>query len=86
MSDKNHTLKFVFDNEKALKHFATWLCEQGEQEYWTWMEEQEAEEAGDITCVEFDYWGGTGSGKDYLKNNTIVATCGRLSDESAEED
>jgi hypothetical protein len=32
----NITIKF--ENEKAALHFAHWLCGQGEQDYWTWME------------------------------------------------
>lgn len=50
---KNVTISF--DNEAAAKHFASWLCGQGEQDYWIWMEERERKEKGDITAVSFDY-------------------------------
>lgn len=63
-----HTLTIEFDNEEAAEHFASWLCESGEQSYWDWMEVREEEEDGDITAVSFDYCGGT----------KIVAACGRL--------
>lgn len=43
-----------FHSKAARKHFAEWLCEQGEQNYWTWMEYREQEEPGDIT-VSFEY-------------------------------
>lgn len=60
-------LTFEFDNEEALNHFKLWLCEQGEQDYWMWMEYREQEETGDITAVDFDYWHG----------ETIKVKCGR---------
>lgn len=59
-----------FENEAAAKHFARWLCGQGEQDYWIWMEEREFEESGNITAKSFDY--------DY-ENNVINTRCGRIS-------
>ncbi len=44
-----------FGSEKAARHFAIWLCEQGEQKYWNWMEYREQEEEGNITAKEFIY-------------------------------
>lgn len=49
MSKKNIILQF--DNERAAYHFALWLCEQGEQDYWMWMDERETEEEGPITAT-----------------------------------
>lgn len=64
-------LVIKFDNVKAANYFKTWLCEQGEQDYWTWMEYREQEEKGKITAVEFDY----------QQEDVIVAKCGRLEEE-----
>ncbi len=52
MSDNN--LVIQFHSKKAREHFATWLCEQGEQNYWDWMSYREQEETGPIT-VTFEY-------------------------------
>ncbi len=64
---KGKTLTFEFENEKAANHFKTWLCEQGEQDYWMWMECREQEEKGNITGINFHY-----------QNNDIIdVDCGR---------
>ena len=55
---EGNNLTFEFDNPKAAQHFKIWLCEAGEQDYWTWMECREQEEEGDITGLDFDYWNG----------------------------
>ena len=68
MSDKID-VKISFANKKAAKHFIIWLCEQGEQDYWTWMEYREQEEDGKITATKFDY---------DMKNLTVETTVGRL--------
>jgi hypothetical protein len=44
-----------FENERMAYHFKLWLCEQGEQDYWMWMEVREQEEDGDITAHRFGY-------------------------------
>jgi len=31
-------VKINFPSDAAAKEFCTWLCEQGEQDYWGWME------------------------------------------------
>jgi hypothetical protein len=31
-------IKIQFATEAAALHFATWLCEAGEQDYWNWMD------------------------------------------------
>ena len=67
---KGKTLTFEFENERAANHFKVWLCEQGEQDYWTWMECRESEEAGDITGNDFEYHNVTGS--------IIPVKCGRI--------
>ena len=72
---KDVTIKF--DNEEAAQHFITWLCEQGESDYWLWMEcREEEEEKGDITAINFDYTGG--KGKKQFGKHPIIAKCGRL--------
>lgn len=51
-------LKFEFetkDEEEAATHFLTWLCEQGEQDYWQWMEMQDVEPDGPHVIVRFNY-------------------------------
>ena len=71
------TVEIEFGSDAAARHFITWLCESGEQSYWLWMECREQEEDGDITAVEFDYWGGTEEGREFAKH-PITTTCGRL--------
>lgn len=56
-----------FDNEKAAKHFISWLDGQGEQDYWIWMDCRESEEEGNITAVRFTY-----------KGLQVDTKCGRL--------
>lgn len=84
--ENKKTLTIEFDNEKALKHFATWLAESGEQDYWTWMEYREQEEpSGNITVTHFDYHQEDTSKaktdperyKEFMADNTIRTTCGR---------
>jgi len=76
-------LTIEFDNPEALKHFATWLCESGEQTYWDWMEYREEDEEGDITAISFDYHNTKEvNGKEicgkFMKDNTIRCKCGRM--------
>lgn len=66
------TIKINFANPVAAKHFQSWLCGQGEQDYWTWMECREEEEKGNITVTNFDY--------DH-EDLTIDTTCSRLDKE-----
>lgn len=62
-------LTFEFESQEAANHFKHWLCGQGEQNYWLWMEYREQEESGPITGVEFNYQTG---------NSNIPVKCGRL--------
>jgi len=64
------SVKINFENEAARKHFVIWLSEQGEQDYWTWMEYREQEEPGDITAITFEY--------DYKSCEEINTKSGRL--------
>lgn len=70
---KGTKLTFEFENELALNHFKDWMCGSGEQQYWQWMEyrEEEKENVGDITGVDFDYWDGA----------TIKVKCSRMNKE-----
>lgn len=96
MSDKKTTLKIEFANRKAAMHFASWLCNSGEQEYWNNMEYREDEEKGNITATSFHYHGVEDETKaqddpkrygGFMCDDTIRTTCGRLDDaESSEED
>lgn len=80
MADAKKTLSIEFDNNEALEHFAHWLCGQGEQDYWQWMEYREQEDEGDITVVKFDYHCGKGGGgiKSFVKDKTIRTQAGRM--------
>jgi hypothetical protein len=78
---KETTIQIKFANEAAAHHFALWLCESGEQDYWNWMEYREPEEKGDITAVIFDYHGPEDKPElcgEFMHDNTIRTTCGRL--------
>lgn len=73
------TVKIQFDNEVAARHFLRWLCGQGEQDYWMWMEGIEETEKGDITATRFDYFPGPGKG--FAPDLEIKAHCSRLDKE-----
>ena len=49
-----YELKIGFPNKKSAKAFMNWLCESGEQDYWTFMECQDDHEH---LMVSFDYQG-----------------------------
>lgn len=70
-------LTIEFDNVETADHFATWLCEQGEQDYWAWMEQREQEETGDITAM-FDYHKGCFNKGADKQSLIIQATSTRL--------
>ena len=57
-------VKIEFDDDKKAKEFLTWLCEQGEQDYWYWMNEGDQEHQ-----VTFDYWNG---GKKFCPDLTVT--------------
>jgi hypothetical protein len=92
MKDKKIKLTIEFDNQLAATHFALWLCEQGEQEYWEWMRCRESDDKDedrgvDITATGFHYHGPEDETKDrtdparygdFMCDNTIRTTCGRL--------
>ena len=87
MSKEKHSITIEFSNAEASDHFATWLCESGEQEYWQWMEYREQEESGDITATSFHYHGPEDESKAkddasrygaFMCDNTIRTTIGRL--------
>ena len=77
MAGEKKTLSIEFDNEEALEHFASWLCEQGEQDYWEWMECRESEEDGDITAVRFNYFGPK-SKSEFMADNIVRTQAGRM--------
>lgn len=88
MSNKNKTkITIEFDNKKSAHHFAVWLCESGEQNYFNWMEVSEEEEDGDITATQFHYHGAEDESKaqsdpkrygKFMCDNIIRTTVGRL--------
>lgn len=85
VSDKT-VIKIEFDNPAAAEHFATWLCESGEQTYWQWMEcREDDEDEGDITALSFDYHNtkvvnGEDKYEEFMADLTIRTECGRMDD------
>lgn len=83
------TLKIEFANREAMREFAVWLTESGEQQYWDWMEVQEERDPSEnITVLEFDYHGPENKQLpktdpnrygEFLCDDTIRTVCGRLS-------
>ncbi len=71
INTSNGIVTIDLGSQKAAQHFIKWLCGQGEQDYWIWMECREIEETGDITAVNFQY--------DY-ENATAKGDMGRLTD------
>lgn len=76
-----------FPSKEAARHFASWLCGAGEQDYWQWMECREDEEDGDITATSFHYHGeedetkertDSDRYKEFMCDNTIRTTMGRV--------
>ncbi len=67
-SNHEETLVFKFENKEAANQFKHWLCGQGEQDYWMWMQEREREMEGNITGLNFNYHSG---------DETIPVKCGR---------
>jgi hypothetical protein len=61
-------LTIKFDTQQQLKEFATWMCEVGEQEYWSWFEYSPNRKH---LMVSFNYHGPTERGK-FMKDNTIL--------------
>jgi len=46
-----YILRMEFRNEKTLNKFINWMCNHGEEEYWSSMEE----ESGEDIVEEFQY-------------------------------
>jgi hypothetical protein len=87
MAKNKSNLTIEFSNQEALMNFVTWLCGQGEQGYWDWMEVRETEEDGDITVRKFHYHGKEDETKAvndpkrygaFMADNIIRTTVGRL--------
>lgn len=88
-------LVIKFASKEASDHFASWLCGSGEQQYWQWMECREDEEDGDITATSFHYHGVEDETKaetdtarygEFMCDNTIRTTCGRMNEYELDED
>src|SRR5882757_5923798 len=88
------TIHIEFDNPEAARHFARWLCDDGESYYWEWMAYQEEHKEGNITAF-FEYYALKDDSKpeddegrycDFLEDNTIRAECGRLDADDGEDD
>lgn len=81
MVEDNEVRITVEGNKAAVRHFITWLCGSGEQEYWNYMQKREDPENivfdprtdhGPITIIDFDYHS---TGK---FGSPIIGTLGRL--------
>ena len=86
MSKQKTTIQIEFDSPEGARHFASWLCGSGEQQYWHWMECREEEEEGPITALRFDYHDtqvvdGEEQYGEFMEDGIIRTTCGRLDDE-----
>jgi hypothetical protein len=66
----SESLTIQFASPESAAHFKSWLCEQGESDYWLWMDYREEEQNGDITATNFEYHGDD--------PNIIKTKCGRL--------
>ena len=77
MKNNKVAISIEFDNDRAARGFAEWLCGVGEQDYWNYQEYREEDEDGDITATEFHYHGPKDRGK-FMCDNTIRTTCSRL--------
>jgi hypothetical protein len=64
---KEKTLTIKFPNQALLEDFSSWLCAQGEQDYFNWADIH----AHKDPIVRFQYH--SGKPEKFLKNNTIVA-------------
>lgn len=80
-------LVIKFASQLALQHFAIWMCESGEQQYWNWMEVREEEDDRDITAVGLEYHGEEDKTKsiddierygEFMCDNTIRTKLGRV--------
>lgn len=94
MSKEKVKLTIEFDNQETLENFASWLCNQGEQDYWEYMRIKETYENGNITAVEIDYHNqdktkdksDSSRYKKFMADNTIRTTSGRLSENEVQEE
>lgn len=84
---KETVIQIKFANPEAAKHFASWLCNSGELDYWQWMEYRERKEKGDITATSFHYHGEEDTSKEetdpsrygeFMCDNIIRTTVGRM--------
>lgn len=73
-----NNLTIIFENERALMHFKSWMCGSGEQSYWEWMEARESEEDGNITALNFNYHGDIRNIDGFNNCRYIEAKCGRM--------
>lgn len=71
-------LTIEFSSKTVRDHFATWLCELGEQDYWQWMEYREQELNGKITAISFDYHDERGK---FLGDGIVRTSAGRLDED-----
>lgn len=72
------TLKIEFNNQNALEEFATWLCESGEQEYFTWMECQDVPENEIVESFIYHHSKHITSDGDYFDPRWLGDNCNQI--------
>jgi hypothetical protein len=60
-------LTFEFPSLEARYEFVSWLCEGGEQDYWSWCFHPDG--GDNLAAVTFDYWNTTNEGKNFVGNS-----------------
>jgi hypothetical protein len=75
MSKRSITIEF--DSDEIATHFATWLCEAGEQDYWNWIRYQEQNYPNINCAISFDYHGERDD-LEFMQDWTIRTKSGRL--------
>ena len=81
-SPEKSLLTFEFDSPVVREHFAMWLCNCAEQDYWQYMEYREQEYDGNITAVSFDYHGTDRKNPMFLADNIVRTVSGRTTEEN----
>ena len=65
-------LTIEFPSQEAATEFANWLCEQGEQNYWDWMDNCDESKKNTVNFIYF--WPQDDEDAVFFNNNTILTT------------
>jgi hypothetical protein len=83
IESKSVELVIKFPNQEALKEFAVWLCESGEQQYWEWFDYNDETKSVAHLKVDFNYFV---KSKTFMKNNVIETSLISSEDEDEDEE